>query len=82
MLYGPGVNDWDLALIKAIRVHEHVSTQLRFEAYNAFNHTQFSSVNATAQFNPATGKQVNTSFGQLNGDRGPRIMQVSLRIAF
>jgi hypothetical protein len=81
-LRGPGVNDWDLALIKAIRFKERVSTQLRFEAYNAFNHTQFSSVNTTAQFNPATGKEVNGAFGQLNGDRGPRIMQVSFRIAF
>lgn len=81
-LYGPGVNNWDLALIKAVRLKDRVSTQLRVEAYNAFNHTQFSSVNTTAQFNPATGKQVNTAFGQLNADRGPRIMQVSLRITF
>jgi hypothetical protein len=81
-IYGPGVNNWDLVLLKTIRFDSHVSAQLRFEAYNAFNHTQFSSVNTAAQFDPATGKQVNTAFGQLNADRGPRIMQVSARVSF
>jgi len=38
---------------------------MRFEAYNASNYTQFSFVNASARFNPATGKQVHAAFGLL-----------------
>ncbi len=58
------------------------TTQLRLDMFNAFNHTQFNSVNNSAVFDPATRKQVNTAFGQLNADSGPRIIQVALRLAF
>jgi hypothetical protein len=80
--YGPGVNDWDISFMKNIPIKEKVTTQLRFDMFNAFNHTQFSSVNTSATFNPTTGQQVNTAFGQLNGDSGPRIIQVALRLSF
>lgn len=79
--YGPGINDIDAALIKNIQV-ERLNFQLRGEAYNVMNHTQFSGVNTSALFNPATGAQVNTAFGQYNGARSPRTMQVSARISF
>jgi hypothetical protein len=82
VFYGPGVNNWDLAVTKKIPFGEKVRTELRFEAYNAFNHTQFSSVNSTANFDPTTGAQVNSALGMLNGDRGPRIIQVGLRLNF
>lgn len=62
--YGPGVNDWDISLMKNIPIKERVTTQLRLDMFNAFNHTQFNSVNNSAVFDPATGKQVNTAFGQ------------------
>jgi hypothetical protein len=81
-LYGPGFNDWDIAFAKSIRIKERVSGQLRCEMYNAFNHPSFSSLNTTANFNPTTGQQVNTAFGQLTADRQPRIIQMSLRFTF
>jgi hypothetical protein len=81
-MYGPGVNDWDVAFSKNIPIREKVSAQLRFEGYNVFNHTQYSGVNTSTSFDPSTGKQMNLSFGQLNGDRGPRIIQVSARFSF
>jgi hypothetical protein len=68
--------------MKNFRIKEKVTTELRFEAYNVFNHTQFSGVNASANFDPTTGQQVNTAFGQLNSDWGPRIIQLALRINF
>jgi hypothetical protein len=82
VFYGPGVNNWDISLNKKIPITEKAAAQLRFEFYNAFNHAQFSSVNSTAEFNPATGAQVNSALGTLTGDRGPRIIQVALRINF
>lgn len=82
-VYGPGMNNWDIAVTKNIPIaKEKVAGQLRCEMYNAWNHPSFSSVNTTANFNPSTGAQSNTAFGQLTADRMPRIIQVSLRISF
>jgi hypothetical protein len=51
------------------------------DATNAFNHTQFSGVDATARFDVA-GNQINQTFGRLNGARAPRRMQAALRLSF
>ena len=56
--------------------------ELRWEAYNVFNHTQYSGVNTSAVFNPNTGQQVNGLFFQVTAARNPRIMQGSLRLSF
>ncbi|MGH9448047.1 MAG: hypothetical protein ACRD3O_20340, partial [Terriglobia bacterium] len=40
-LFGPGINDWDMILYKDIHISESKYFELRFEAYNVFNHTQF-----------------------------------------
>jgi hypothetical protein len=79
---GPGTNNFDMTIFKNFPFHERANLQLRFEAYNAFNHTQFSGMNTTAQFNPATGQQVNAAFGTLTSARGARVGQASLRFSF
>ncbi len=38
---GPGMDNYDLALLKSVRLTEAKSLQFRFEAFNAFNHAQF-----------------------------------------
>ncbi|MBV8902458.1 MAG: TonB-dependent receptor plug domain-containing protein, partial [Acidobacteriia bacterium] len=81
VIRGPGINNFDMSIFKNIPVKEKAQFQLRFEAYNAFNHTQFSSVNTTAQFNPA-GQQVNAAFGQITAARSPRVGQASVRFTF
>jgi hypothetical protein len=79
---GPGFNDWDVTLFKSFPLKsEQRSVQFRWEFYNFFNHTQFSSVNNTARFD-ASGNQINGQFGQATGARNPRIMQGSLRFRF
>jgi hypothetical protein len=79
---GPGINNWDMSMFKNFPIAERFVGQFRIEAYNAFNHTQFSSVNTNAQFNPTTGALANASFGQINAARQPRIMQLALRVNF
>jgi hypothetical protein len=79
---GPGTNNFDMTIFKNIPIKERFKFQLRFEAYNAFNHTQFSSMNTTAQFNPTTGQQVNAAFGSLTAARTARVGQISLRATF
>jgi hypothetical protein len=82
VFYGPGVNDWDIVATKRFLFKEGVEGQLRTEMYNAFNHPQWSRVNNTSQFDPATGDQVNSALGMITGDRGPRVLQLGLRIGF
>lgn len=79
---GPGVNNWDLNVMKRIPVAgEQRFFRLRGEFYNAFNHAQFTGVDNTARFD-ANGNQVNGRFGQLTSTRSPRIVQVSLSFHF
>jgi hypothetical protein len=55
--------------------------QFLAEFNNAFNHTQYQSVNGTANFNPA-GQQVNALFGLVTAARAPRVIQLAIRLMF
>ena len=79
---GPGINNWNLSLYKNFSVRERLHFQFRAEAYNAFNHTQFSTVNTAPKWNYTTGVQTGTQFGQITAARDPRIMQFGLRLQF
>lgn len=92
-LTNPGVNNWDMSVQKTIAVQEKVSLRMRLDAFNVFNHTQFSGINSNLSFNQAgvpqnlpfnsSGALVNANgFGTVNGARDPRILQISLRAAF
>jgi hypothetical protein len=81
LIRGPGVNNWDLSILKNIPVREPFKLQLRCEIYNAFNHTQFTALDTTARFD-AQGRQVNATFGSFTAASNPRIMQIALRARF
>jgi hypothetical protein len=81
IIRGPGINNWDLSLIKNVTIHERLRFQLRGSAFNTFNHTQFSAMNTTANFNP-NGQQTNTKLGTFTAARDPRQMQLGLRLVF
>ena len=79
---GPGTNNWDLSLYRTMPFREgRVRATLRLETYNTFNHTQFSSINTTAQFD-RTAAQVNGAFLLPSGARPARYVQVAVRISF
>ena len=73
MFQGPGVNNFDLALLKDTHITESKVLQLRFELFNAFNHTQFQ--------NP-TGSILSGTFGYVTNANAPRIGQVALKFLF
>ena len=77
----PGINNWDLTIMKNFPVRESARFQLRWEFYNLFNHTQFNNVDSSARFDPQ-GRQVNGQFGQVIGARLERQMQAALRFEF
>jgi hypothetical protein len=66
---------------KSFVIREGKILRFRTEFYNTFNHTQYSAVNTTAQFNPA-GVMANANFGKVTAARTERRMQLSLRFNF
>jgi hypothetical protein len=85
---GPGINNWDLSLMKNFKWKESRNFQFRFETYNTFNHTQFgapsgtgTSIDTVARFD-ASGKQVNQRFGQYIASRDGRRVQLGVKFSF
>lgn len=78
IIVGPGINNWDLALIKSTSLGESKMLQFRAEAFNAFNHHQWSSINTVDD--TLTNSQ--STFGVVTGSRPPRLVQLSLRFEF
>jgi hypothetical protein len=74
--YGPGMLNFDLALLKTIPITESRTLQFRLEAFNAFNHAQF--------FGPAAvnGDIDSALFGQVVKAAPPRLMQAALKFTF
>jgi hypothetical protein len=81
VIRGPGINNWNASLFKNFKVREKLKAQFRAEAYNTFNHSQFSSLDVSPKFDPQ-GNNTNAQFGQLTAARSPRIMQFALRLSF
>lgn len=71
--HGPGINNWDFALVKNTQFTERLNLQLRAEFYNIFNH---------AQFLTPSGIMPASNFGQVPGARDPRIGQLSAKFSF
>jgi len=77
VLRGPGINNWDLSLLKDFKFTETKSLQFRTEFFNAFNHAQFYSPTLQAGTEGGSG-----NFGQITTDRGARIVQFALKLYF
>jgi hypothetical protein len=72
-LLGPGVQNWDLASIKNVKLGEHLKFQLRGEYFNAFNHTNFSGVDSSMN---------DTNFGRVTSAHVPRRIQIGAKLNF
>ncbi len=72
-LRGPGINNYDLSIVKKTKVFESKAVEFRAEFFNAFNHVQF--------LNPNTAGGSGT-FGQITTDRNPRLIQFGLKFYF
>jgi hypothetical protein len=71
--HGPGWNNWNLSLVKDLRLTESKKLQFRAELFSAFNH---------AQFGGPTGNILNSSFGFVTGAGGSRVGQVAMKFIF
>jgi hypothetical protein len=74
--YGPGMDNYDMALLKNLRLTEAKSLQFRIEAFNAFNHAQF--------FGPQAvdGNIASATFGDVISAAPPRLVQLGAKFIF
>jgi hypothetical protein len=81
----PGVDNLDLSVFKNFPFAKKRRVQLRCEAYNVLNHTQFRDVDRTLNYD-AAGNQTNTNIGLATGISNPtrtaRIIVLSARLSF
>ena len=73
MCCGPALSNTDLVIAKKTPINERWSTEFRAEFYNAWNHTEFE--NPDGNFSDST-------FGQVQKARDPRVMQFALKVMF
>jgi hypothetical protein len=70
------MDNFDMALLKTVRLTESKSLQLRLEAFDAFNHAQF--------FGPQAidGNTSSPTFGQAVSTGPPRLVQFGAKFVF
>jgi hypothetical protein len=69
----PPINNWDMGIFKSTPVGERLHVEFRTEIFNVFNH---------AQFYGTDGNSANTTFGQPQKVRDPRLLQFALKLLF
>ncbi|MGD0436607.1 MAG: TonB-dependent receptor, partial [Bryobacteraceae bacterium] len=74
--HGPGMENFDMALLKNVRLTESKSMQFRIEAFNVFNHAQFFGPQAVE------GNISSATFGQVVNATAPRLAQAGVKFIF
>ncbi len=89
-----GINNFDFIFSKKTRLTETSNLELRFEAFNAFNHTQFGNffpdgtpgvglnLNQIVRNADGTIDPVRSTFGKFTNARESRVIQLGARIQF
>ena len=78
----PGTERIDLGLLKNFAITERVNLQMRAEAFNLFNHTNFGASGGGVGANGIDVGLADTTFGQATSARLPRTMQFSGKLYF
>jgi hypothetical protein len=72
-ILGPGIQVWDMSLIKNIRFTERLGLQLRLETFNTFNHGNPSGIDTNVG---------DSNFGAVTSWHDPRNLQIGAKIKF
>jgi hypothetical protein len=70
--HGPGINNFDVSLMKKTQISESMAFEIRAEFFNVFNHTQFTNPDG----------DLNGQMGVVTKARDPRIGQLSAKFYF
>ncbi|HZT76066.1 MAG TPA: TonB-dependent receptor [Vicinamibacterales bacterium] len=74
--YGPGINNTDLAIVKALPLNGARTLQLRLEVFNVFDHPQFYGPGAV------DGNITSPTFGRIVAAAAPRLVQLAAKVTF
>jgi hypothetical protein len=74
--YGPGIENFDLALIKRVTFAKTRSLEIRLESFNLFNHPQFYGAGAV------DGNIASPTFGEIEAAAAPRFVQIAAKLSF
>jgi hypothetical protein len=74
--FGPGMDNYDMALHKITRLGESRTLEIRFETFNTFNQAQFFGPNAV------NGNIDSATFGYVTQAASPRISQAAAKFTF
>jgi hypothetical protein len=74
--YGPGADNYDMALAKSLALTDSKSLLIRIEGFNVFNHTQFNGPGAI------DGNIGSSTFGNAISAAPPRILQAAIKFNF
>ena len=74
--YGPGIENFDLAVIKHVTFDKSKNLEVRLEAFNVFNHPQFYGAGAV------DGNIVSPTFGNIETAAAPRFIQLAAKFTF
>jgi len=78
--HSPGIDDTDVALIKAVKITEHTSAEFRAQFFNSLNHAQFSQgIGNGIDGNIDDGVG---GFGTYSGGSDPRSGQFAVKFTF
>jgi hypothetical protein len=77
-LTGPGLVDVDTSFFKTIKLNERFNVQLRAEAFNIFNHSNFFYPNSIV----FQGTNYSTTAGQITAAATSRQLQLALKFIF
>jgi len=72
-LHGPGINQWDVSVMRNFPIRERLNLQFRSEFYNLFNHPQYGNPNTTIG---------NINYGRISSARDPRVIEFAMRLFF
>ena len=75
VIYNPGVDNWDVSVVKSFSIYERLRFELRGEAFNFFNHVNFTGLDNN------TGDIASNKFGKVSGSLSPRLIQISGKIS-
>ncbi len=73
---GPGYVNWDFSAFKNIRLTESKQLQFRGELFNVLNHTNFRLPVSDIE------DKASHTFGEVQSDVSPRVIQVALKLLF
>ena len=77
IIKGPDTKRFDVSLFKNLHFGEKVTLQLRGEAFNIFNHTNFRNLSSTSKI-----AVTSATFGQIFAVRDPRTIQFGAKLSF